>query len=243
MKHRELYSNLTTLPPLFIRLDGRTFHRFAEQWRLDRPFDSRFSEAMAAVSAGLISGSGLSPDLAYTFSDEISLYFSRLPFNGRVEKLDSVAASFAASALTIQMKSGEPISFDARIVHVTPELAVEYLINRQGEAWRNHLNAYCQNALILEGMSRKEAAARLKDLHSRELHELMFSRGVNLGGTPAWQRRGVLVYRRFYPVLGFNPKTGEMAESTRHGVVVDRNPPVFSSPEGRSLLSAVLPSP
>jgi tRNA(His) 5'-end guanylyltransferase len=243
MKHRELYSNLTTLPPLFIRLDGRTFHRFAERWRLESPFDERFSEAMAAVSAGLISDSGLSPDLAYTFSDEISLYFSRLPFNGRVEKLDSVSASFTASALTIGMKSEEPVSFDARIVHVTPELAVEYLVNRQGEAWRNHLNAYCQNSLMQEGMSRKEAAARLKGLPSREMHELMFSRGFNLGGTPAWQRRGVLVYKRLYPVRGFNPKTGEMVESSRHGVVVNRDLPVFASPEGRALLSTVIQSP
>ncbi|OPX69117.1 MAG: tRNAHis guanylyltransferase [Methanoregulaceae archaeon PtaB.Bin056] len=243
MKHRELFSNLVALPPIFLRLDGRTFHRIAEAWHLERPFDSRFAEAMARVCARLISDSGLSPDIAYTFSDEINLYFSRLPFNGRVEKLDSVCASFAASALSIEMESTEPISFDARIIHVIPEMAPEYLIQRQGEAWRNHLNAYCQYALMKEGMSRKEAAAFLKGRPSREMHELAFARGINLAHTPAWQRRGILVQKRTYMVSGFNPKLGKMAESVRSEVITGRDLPVFASPEGRALLTSLLRSP
>jgi len=243
MKHRELFSNLVALPPLFVRLDGRTFHRMAESWNLDRPFDIRFAEAMARVSEGLISESGLSPDLAFSFSDEISLYFSRLPFNGRVEKLDSVCASFAASVLTIDMKSTQPVSFDARIIHVTHELAPEYLIRRQGEAWRNHLNAYCQHAMMKEGMSRKDAAAFLKGKSSQEMHELAFARGINLAHTPVWQRRGILVKKKIYSVKGFNPKLGKVVESPRSEVVIDRNLPVFASPEGRTLLSSLLFSP
>lgn len=243
MKHRELFSNLVALPPLFVRLDGRTFHRMAESWNLDRPFDTRFAEAMARVSERLLSESGLSPDLAFSFSDEISLYFSRLPFNGRVEKLDSVCASFAASALTIEMKSTQPVSFDARIIHVTHELAPEYLIHRQGEAWRNHLNAYCQHAVMKEGMSRKDAAAFLKGKSSQEMHELAFARGINLAHTPVWQRRGILVKKKIYSVKGFNPKLGKVVESPRSEVVTDRNLPVFASPEGRTFLSSLLFSP
>lgn len=243
MRHRELYSNLVALPPLFIRLDGRSFHRFAESWALERPFDERFANAMARVGERLITESGLSPDLAFTFSDEINLYFSRLPFNGRVEKLDSVTASFAASALTIAMESTEPVSFDARIIHVTPEVAPEYLIHRQGEAWRNHMNAYCQCILVREGMTRKEAAAFLKGRPAREMHEVAFSRGVNLAETPAWQRRGILVRKRERKVKGFNPRAGKVEESYRSEVVTDRNLPVFASPEGRALLSSILRSP
>lgn len=243
MKHRELFSNLVALPPLFLRLDGRTFHRMAESWNLERPFDTRFAEAMARVTEKLINESGLSPDLAFSFSDEISLYFSRLPFNGRVEKLDSVCASFAASALTIEMKSTQPVSFDARIIHVTPELAPEYLIRRQGEAWRNHLNAYCQHAMMKEGMSRKDAAAFLKGKSSQQMHELAFARGINLAHTPAWQRRGILVQKKIYSVKGFNPKLGKVVESQRSEVVIVRDLPVFASPEGRELLSSLLLSP
>jgi len=243
MRHRELYSNLVALPPLFIRLDGRTFHRLAESWNLERPFDERFASEMARVGELLITESGLSPDIAYTFSDEINLYFSRLPFNGRVEKLDSVTASYAASALAIGMESRVPVSFDARIIHVTPDVAPEYLIHRQGEAWRNHMNAYCHFLLIRDGMSRKEAAAFLKGRPASELHEIAFSRGVNLAETPAWQRRGILVRKRDRKVKGFDPRSGQPVESYRSEVVTDRELPVFSSPAGRSLLSSILRSP
>ncbi len=240
MKKRELYSNLTCVAPVFVRIDGRNFHTLAEAWELERPFDLRFSESMARVCERLLSDSGLSPEFAYTFSDEISLYFSTLPFAGRVEKIDSVAASYAASALTLEAGSGIPVSFDARIIQVTPEIAVQYLIERQGEAWRNHINAWCQHALIEEGYSRREAARQLKGLPSPAMHEIAFSRGINLAKTPAWQRRGVLVYRDVRTVEGWNPRLSMVVRSVRTTVERDRAPPLFSSPEGRSFLARLL---
>ena len=240
MKNREVFSNLITIPPVFIRLDGRSFHRLAMCWGLEKPFDARFSEAMASVARRLVSDSGLSPECAYTFSDEISLYCTELPFKGRVEKIDAVAASFAASSLTIELGSKYPISFDARIIQITPELAVEYLINRQSEAWRNHINAYCQALLIDRGLSRREAAHQLKGMTSPDMHELMFRAGVNLAETPAWQRRGVLVYKKRKSIRGFNPKTGTVTDTMRSTVVTGRDLPLFSSPAGRTLLSGIL---
>ena len=240
MKKRELYSTLTSVPPVFVRIDGRNFHAVAESWKLDRPFDLRFSESMAAVCVSLISDSGLSPDFAYTFSDEISLYFSALPFAGRVEKIDSVAASYTASALTLEAGSGIPISFDARIIQVTPEVAVQYLIERQAEAWRNHINAWCQYALVEEGCSRREAARQLRGLPSAAMHEMAFTRGINLAKTPAWQRRGVLVYRKGKTVEGWNPQLATVVQTVRTTVISDRAPPLFSSPEGRSFLNRLI---
>jgi tRNA(His) guanylyltransferase len=242
MKERELFANLITIPPVFVRLDGRAFHSVAEHLGLEKPFDSVFSGSMEQVCIRFLRESGLSPGLAYTFSDEISLYFSSLPFGGRVEKIDSISASFAASTLTLELQVKEPVSFDARIIQVTPEMAVEYLINRQSEAWRNHLNAYCQNALVREGMSRKDAAKKLRGLPSRDLHEFMYSRGVNLAKTPAWERRGVLVYKQLRNVEGFNPVRGEIVESIRSTVVSERDLPVFSSPEGRTFLGSLIRS-
>ena len=93
MENREIFSAITTLPPVFVRLDGRAFHRLAENLALKKPFDDRFSDAMVRVCTALVADSGLCPDFAFTFSDEISLYFTQLPFNGRVEKIDSVSAS------------------------------------------------------------------------------------------------------------------------------------------------------
>ncbi len=236
MENREIFSAITAIPPVFVRLDGRAFHRLAEMLSLEKPFDIRFNEAMVQVCTALIADSGLNPEFAFTFSDEISLWFTMLPFNGRVEKIDSVTASFAASALTLALGIALPISFDARVIPATPKFAVEYLAGRQNEAWRNHLNGYCQQALIGEGMRPKKAADQLKGLPAKDLHEMMHARGVNLATTPAWQRRGVLVYKKITEKEGYNPVTGEHVVAERSAVTVETELPLFTSPEGKEFL-------
>jgi tRNA(His) guanylyltransferase len=240
MHEREIFGNLAIVPPIFVRLDGRTFHRLARDLRLERPFDEGFSRAMAEVSSLLLSESGLSPLFAFTFSDEISLYFPELPFRGRVEKIDSVLASFAASALTIAIGARHPVAFDSRVILASPGYAPEYLADRQQEAWRNHLNAYCQEALIREGMPPTEVARRLSGMRSEELHEFMFARGVNLAKTPAWQRRGVIVWRRTEQKQGYDPRAEEPVEVSRRVITIDRDLPVFTSPEGKAFLEQIL---
>ena len=241
MRDRELYSTLTALPPLFVRLDGRAFHRLARVLDLARPFDEQFAAAMASVASRLLADAGASPILAYTFSDEISCFFTELPFGGRVEKIDSVLAAFAASALTIELDLAEPVAFDARVVFVDPASAHAYLAGRQAEAWRNHINAYAQALLIADGLSSRQAAARLRGLASPALHELAHQHGVNLGETPAWQRRGTLVYRRPVEVTGRDPRTGEVAVAVRSRAFIDREPPLFTSEEGQALLARLIP--
>jgi tRNA(His) 5'-end guanylyltransferase len=236
MENREIFSTITTIPPVFVRLDGRAFHRLAMMLSLKKPFDERFNNAMVQVCTSLVADSGLNPEFAFTFSDEISLYFTRLPFNGRVEKIDSVTASFAASALTLAVGSSFPLSFDARVIPATPEFAIEYLTSRQNEAWRNHLNGYCQQVLIKEGISAKKAAEQLKGLPAKDLHEMMHTRGFNLAITPAWQRRGVLVYKMITEKEGFNPITREYVMAERSAVTVENDLPLFTSPEGKAFL-------
>jgi len=240
MENREIFSAITTIPPVFVRLDGRAFHRLAENLVLKKPFDDRFSDAMVQACQLLVADSGLCPEFAFTFSDEISLYFTQLPFNGRVEKIDSVSASFAASALTLALGVTTPLSFDARVIPATPSYMMEYLANRQNEAWRNHLNGYCQQALIREGISAKKAAARLKGLPAKDLHEMMHKRGFNLATTPAWQRRGVLVYKKVMEKEGYNPITQQTVIAERSAVTVDRDLPLFTSIEGKEFLGKLV---
>jgi tRNA(His) 5'-end guanylyltransferase len=242
MENREIFSNITTVPPVFVRLDGRAFHRLTAKSGFKKPFDDRFNNAMVAVCIALAGDSGLSPAFAYTFSDEISCYLTKLPFSGRVEKIDSVAASFAASALTLALGVTEPLAFDARIVQATPESAIEYMVNRQAEAWRNHINAYCQQALITDGMSATRAAEALKGMPAHEMHELMHARGANLAKTPAWQRRGVLVRRTLTEKEGYNPITKKTVVVERSAVIADRNLPLFTTPEGKEFLKGLLGS-
>jgi tRNA(His) guanylyltransferase len=243
MENREIFSTITTLPPVFVRLDGRAFHRLAEDLTLKKPFDDRFSNAMAQVCTALVADSGLCPEFAYTFSDEISLYFTRLPFNGRIEKIDSVSASFAASSLTLVLGTPTPLSFDARVIPATREFAIDYLTNRQNEAWRNHINGYCHQALIEEGMSAKKAAGQLKGMPAKDLHEMMHVRGINLAITPAWQRRGVLVFKKITEKEGFNPITQQTVVAERSAVMTERDLPLFTSPEGKELLEKLVACP
>jgi tRNA(His) 5'-end guanylyltransferase len=240
MENREIFANLTTIPPVFVRLDGRAFHRLAECLGLEKPFDGFFHKAMVTACTELVADSGLNPDFAYTFSDEISLYFAKLPFSGRVEKIDSVAASYAASSFTLAIGGRMPVAFDARVIPATPAYALEYLANRQAEAWRNHINAYCQQALIGEGMDARRAAEKLRGLPGKELHEMMFARGLNLATTPAWQRRGTLICKKITEKEGYNPITKETVIVERSAVVAESDLPLFTSPEGKEFLAKVL---
>ncbi|MGA2912688.1 MAG: tRNA(His) guanylyltransferase Thg1 family protein [Methanoregula sp.] len=243
MEKREIFSLITAIPPVFVRLDGRAFHRLAENLSLKKPFDDRFNDAMVQVCTALVADSGLCPDFAFTFSDEISLYFTKLPFNGRVEKIDSVTASFASSILTLALGRAFPLSFDARVIPATREFAIEYLTNRQNEAWRNHLNGYCQQALIEEGTSAKKAAEQLKGLPAKDLHEMMHMRGFNLATTPSWQRRGVLAYKKITEKEGYNPVTKEHVVAERSAVTVERDLPLFTTPEGKEFLGKLVACP
>lgn len=240
MQNREIYSALAAISPFFVRVDGRGFRRLARRLGLEKPFDRRFARAMCLTAGRVLSGSGLNPLFAFTFSDEINFYFDHLPFNGRVEKIDSVCASFTASALTLELKTEIPLAFDARVIPLDSGGAAVYLAWRQQEVWRNHINAYCQQALIDDGCSGREAAARLKGMSSSEMHELMFARGVNLAKTPAWQRRGILVRRYSVEKTGYNPLEEKNVVSTRNTIAADTDLPLFSSPEGEEYISALI---
>lgn len=240
MKKREIYSDLKTLPPIIVRLDGRAFHQFTQKLNLSEPFDEKFADAMSYVTRSLMIDAGFAPVFGYTFSDEISLYFTENLFLGRIEKIDSVLASFAASALTIALNLSGPVSFDARIIPITPELVLPYLAWRQQEAWRNHMNGWSQKLLRDEGYNSQKAALMLDRMKASELHELCFQRGVNLANTPAWQRRGIFVYRTTITKKGFNPLTGEDAETTRKIVKIDKSPPLFNKPDGKDLIDRIV---
>lgn len=234
MKEREIFSNLTTTLPFVLRLDGRSFHRISKEFI--KPYDENFSDYFVNTTLDLFTKSGLSPNFAYTFSDEISLYISESVFDCRIEKLNSVAAGFASSAYTLHAKNHEPIAFDCRVIPISKEQLPEYLSWRQAEAWRNHMNGYCQKLMIDEGMSSAAAQKKLDGMNAADLHELAFSKGINLGTTPAWQRRGICVYRKTVKREGFNPKTDEHVLTDRNIAFADKNVPLFKTPEGREWL-------
>jgi len=231
-----VFSGIRAAPPVLLRADGRNFKESLARLGFLRPYDERFARAMVAAARGLLADSGLAPSWAFTFSDEINVLFEELPFDGRIEKLDSVVPSYLASALTINLRQAVPLAFDGRVIPLHPEEIADYLINRQSEAWRNHLQSYGFYTLVSEGLDESEAAARMRGLKAHEVHEMMWQRGVNLNETPGWQRKGVLVYRRPYEKEGLNPLTGQVVLVDRSEIVELWDPPVFASAEGREFL-------
>ena len=86
--------------PVYVRCDGRSFHSFCRG--LDKPFDIVFVEVMQKTCAHLVKETNAT--VGYVESDEISLVFldaSKVPFETRLFKLESVLAAMATSAFTL----------------------------------------------------------------------------------------------------------------------------------------------
>ncbi len=92
-RSREIYAGIKAIPPLIVRADGRGFKRVLSD-KFEKPYDERFARGMAKAVEIFFENSGFVPKLAYTFSDEISFFFVHVPYEGRIEKLDSVIAGF-----------------------------------------------------------------------------------------------------------------------------------------------------
>jgi tRNA(His) 5'-end guanylyltransferase len=240
VKRKEVFSGIRAAPPVIMRMDGRNFKESLTRLGFKRPYDEAFAKGMVAAARSLVADSSLGPEWAFTFSDEVSVLFEEMPFAGRVEKLDSVVSSYLSSALTLNLKQDTPLAFDARVIPVHHEEIVDYLVNRQSEAWRNHMQSHGFYTLVAEGMGEREAAAKMKGMKFEDIHEMMWQRGVNLNETPGWQRKGVFIYRKKYQKEGYNPVKGEKVQVERMEIVEDWNPPVFGSDEGKAFLRSLI---
>lgn len=213
----EIYSGLKARPPLAVRADGRGFKKILEGRK--KPYDLDFARSMVRAVESIFSDSGLAPALAFTFSDEVNLIFLEAPLGGRIEKIDSLTAGYLSAALSLDL--GQPVSMDCRTIPICREEIGIYLRERQDETWRNHVFSYGFYMLREEGLNPADAMQHLRGLDESQIHEMVFQKGINLGRTPAWERRGVLVYR----------KKGKLESNWE--------PPLFSSEEGALLLKEI----
>jgi tRNA(His) 5'-end guanylyltransferase len=201
-----------------VRADGRGFKKILENCK--KPYDPEFARSMARVAARLFLDSGLMPALAFTFSDEINLIFLDAPFAGRVEKIDSVIAGFLSAALSLELD--RLVCMDCRTIPIYKAEVSDYLAERQGETWRNHVFSYGFYMLVVDGLTASEAMEELRGMREQEIHELVYQRGINLAKTPAWERRGVMIFR----------KGGQLVQNWEL--------PLFSSLEGKALLAEII---
>ncbi len=230
-KRRELYSQLLTPEVFVVRIDGRNFTNVLKDF--EKPYDLRFAKLMVETCKDVVRE--FNPAFAYTFSDEVSFLFRDL-FGCRVEKIDSIIPSEFSSRLSLRL--GFPVSFDSRIVHLSLEEVADYLKWRQDECWRNHINSYAFYTLLKEFGDRRRTQEFLKGKKSSEIHDILFERGINVSRTPAWQRRGVMVY--WEEVELEKTFEGRRVRYRRRRMVENWNLPLFDSEEGKKLIEKVL---
>jgi len=241
MREREIYSDLRIFPPFVVRIDGRGFRRALDLLGFEKPYDERFAQGMADSVEVFFRDSGMNPLFAFTFSDEINLFFCEIPYNNRIEKIDSIIPGFFSSALTIQLNLRNPISFDSRVILLGKEDIYRYLVWRQAETWRNHVSSYGYYTLLKSGISENEAALHLKNMKASDIHELVFQHGINLAETPSWQRCGILIARETYEKSGYDPVKKKEVKTLRTKIVQQWNTPIFKTDEGKKLISRLVP--
>jgi tRNA(His) guanylyltransferase len=218
-----------TLPlalPVILRLDGHTFSRFTASFC--RPFDQRIHDAMVATCSDLLKYFSQTT-VAYTQSDEITLIFPAgvQSFNGRVQKLSSLAASYCSVRFNMHLAaflaaSPEPkvkptaydnlgtAHFDARLFTVpSVEEALNCLLWRcRGDAMRNSVNGFART-LYSDNQLHKKTTTEVREMMEKE-KGVVFEDAV-----PKWAVEGSLVKKEQFEHKGVNLKTGETEITTR----------------------------
>ena len=229
MKEYEVYSSLKVPKnsKIIVRLDGRSFHSLARDLNLEKPYDENFYKVISEVCEDLFEE--FSPLFVYAFSDEISLILDNIPFDGRIEKINSVFASFAASSFVIHYNAQfkKPPAFDSRVIPVSDEDILKYFKWRQDESWRNCVNSHGISYLKSK-YSNSDANDKIKGMSQSDVHELLFQNGINLNDVETYKKRGIGIYRKNKKVVGFNKKENKDQTSYRSYVYTDWQLPIFS---------------
>lgn len=192
---------------IVMRIDGRGFHRFSDQYNFTKPNDLRALTVMNE-SAKTVMGNISDVVLAYGDSDEYSFVLRKncQLFERRESKLVSTFASTFTAAyhqhwnqhMEKPLEISHMPTFDARaVVYPTDKILRDYLSWRQADCHINNLYNTSFWTLVLKGgVSRTDAAARLKDTFSKDKNEILFSEfGINYNNEPAIYRKGTIIVR------------------------------------------------
>ena len=229
MKEYEVYSSLKVPKnsKIIMRLDGRSFHSLARDLELEKPYDENFYRVISQVCRDLFEE--FSPLFVYTFSDEISLLFDKLPFDGRIEKLNSVIASFTSSSFVMNYdrKFKKPPAFDSRVIPINDGDILKYFKWRQDESWVNCVNSHGISYLKSK-YPNNVANDKINGMGLSDIHELLFENGINLNDVETYKKRGIGIYRKNKKVEGFNKKENKNQISYRSQIFIDWEIPIFS---------------
>jgi tRNA(His) guanylyltransferase len=209
--------------PVIVRLDGHRFSSFTKGFH--KPYDMRLFRAMLLASSDLLAQYGCAS--VFTQSDEISMIFDvqnqeigqTLPFNGKLQKLVSLAASFCSVRFCFHLErelGGTELleakrglaHFDARAFNVPDAKAVaENLVWRQNDCKRNSVNnlgsLYLNNRMLF---------GRPPNVIRQLLEE---GPGVSYSDMHPHYRLGALLKRQAFEKPFANPSTGESGTISR----------------------------
>ncbi|KAI1404444.1 glycoside hydrolase family 55 protein [Hypoxylon fuscum] len=215
-------SKLPPSSPVVLRLDGHNFSRFTAQPYFRRPFDTHIHNAMISTCSDLILNYFPRASVAYTQSDEITLVFPEgvQLFNERLQKLNSLAASYCTVRFNAHLAAWFPdvkdvkllgtAHFDARFFAVpSVEEALNCILWRcRGDAVRNGISAFARTLFSQSQMQGKTSAELVEMMRCEK--NVIYEEAV-----PKWAIEGCLVKREFYEHEGVNPQTGQAVVTTR----------------------------
>lgn len=197
-----------------IRLDGRSFTKFAKTHDFRKPNDKRALEVCNAAAEEVLYAFDDHLAFAYGESDEYSFVLKRESelFSRRESKILSTIVSLFSSAYVFHwprfmegLRLAAPPAFDGRIVlYPTTKHLRDYLSWRQADTHVNNLFNTTFWALIQKGaMSTVEAEKFLKGTTSKEKNELLFSKfGINYNNEPQMFRKGTFLMKNPHLVNG-----------------------------------------
>ncbi len=176
---------------LVVRIDGRAFHQFTK--KLERPYCRPLADALDKAALQLCSEM-IGCRFAYGQSDEYSFVLTdtepadaALWFDGNVQKIVSVSASFFTARFNQAFPTDQPAAFDSRLLVIAQRTEVEkYLLWRQLDASANSLNMLA---------SAHFTHAELLGKSTAEKHELLHAKGVNWALEAADFKRGRAIVR------------------------------------------------
>lgn len=190
-----------------IRLDGRSFTKFANKHNFSKPNDQRALHLCNAAAKHVVSTFDDHIAFAYGESDEFSFVLQRQStlFSRRESKILSTVVSLFTSAYVMYWNQFmqdtlllEPPCFDARIVlYPTTRHLRDYLSWRQADTHVNNLFNTAFWALVTRGgLSVQEAEKRLKGTLAKDKNEILFSQfGINYNNEPLMFRKGSFVMK------------------------------------------------
>jgi len=180
-----------------VRLQGDRFGRLyaSEKLGLERPFDARMGKWLLQAASHALRENA-EARFAYVGGDEISILFGQGPEGfGPGERFSLRLSARTTGRLSLLM--GGVAAFYPRIYQFpSDDWMVRYFVWRQETLISFAVDRYCRWALGRSGLDEVATRRVLADLSDDDKVEILSEHGIDFSGTPIWQRRGALVWRR-----------------------------------------------